>query len=201
MRNLSVVNHRISGEIQYGFALWSIWEIYAGLKFDSTRSLSTPHLIQLICGTQPFSTKIITVSCVQSLGFASIIMGGLFRIWAMKTLGRFFTFHLAIRTHHTLITDGPYRWVRHPSYTAFYFLVPGVNMVLLSGHIARSMGLLESCFPWLAGMAVLASPVSFHMRFTKRRVRNEEEVLAEGFGKEWVAYTRRTPYKTIPWVS
>lgn len=40
-----------------------------------------------------------------------------FRLWAMRTLGEYFTFQVMIREDHKLISHGPYKYLMHPSYT------------------------------------------------------------------------------------
>lgn len=44
-------------------------------------------------------------------------IGGYIRWTCYCALGRLFTFEMSIRDDHTLVTDGPYAWVRHPGYT------------------------------------------------------------------------------------
>jgi protein-S-isoprenylcysteine O-methyltransferase Ste14 len=50
------------------------------------------------------------------------------RLWSFRTLGRYFTF--AIETSHDqpLITAGPYRVIRHPSYAALLVALIGVGV-------------------------------------------------------------------------
>ncbi len=52
--------------------------------------------------------------------------GSSLRLWAMHTLGRFFTFEVTIRKKHELVTTGPYRWLIHPSYTGLILSIPGL---------------------------------------------------------------------------
>jgi len=50
------------------------------------------------------------------LGMASALM----LVWVHHELGRNFSGTLHLRAEHTLVTSGPYRWIRHPMYTALY---------------------------------------------------------------------------------
>lgn len=45
----------------------------------------------------------------------------------MEALGNLFTFEVMIRKNHKLITDGPYAYLMHPSYT-------GINLFLKDNH-------------------------------------------------------------------
>ena len=49
-------------------------------------------------------------------GLAIFVCGVALRMWAIATLGRLFTYDVAIQAGHRVVTSGPYRWVRHPSY-------------------------------------------------------------------------------------
>jgi len=53
-------------------------------------------------------------------------------VWVHQNLGQYFSPLLTLRDDHTLVTQGPYRWVRHPMYTAFYLLHAAV--LLLSAN-------------------------------------------------------------------
>ncbi|RKP24956.1 hypothetical protein SYNPS1DRAFT_9231, partial [Syncephalis pseudoplumigaleata] len=39
------------------------------------------------------------------------------RAWSMRELGRFFTFQIGVSKDQHIVKTGPYRYVRHPSYT------------------------------------------------------------------------------------
>ncbi len=54
---------------------------------------------------------------LRFLGIAIFAAGLAMRWYAIVHLGRFFTVNVAIAASHRLIDTGPYRFVRHPSYT------------------------------------------------------------------------------------
>jgi protein-S-isoprenylcysteine O-methyltransferase Ste14 len=73
-------------------------------------------------------------------GLALMCAGIAVRQWAVATLGRFFTIDVRVQPDQTVVDGGPYRWVRHPSYTglialgnsaalAVAFLVPTAGLV------------------------------------------------------------------------
>ncbi|SPO38694.1 uncharacterized protein PSFLO_04173 [Pseudozyma flocculosa] len=67
--------------------------------------------------------------------------GGWLRLRCYRELGRFFTFAIGIRKEHKVIQTGPYRYVRHPSYTALSILLLSQALVHLAASPAA--GLLE----------------------------------------------------------
>ncbi|KAI0747209.1 hypothetical protein C8Q80DRAFT_827657 [Daedaleopsis nitida] len=73
------------------------------------------------------------------------ILGGFIRVWCHRTLGPFFTWELALRDEHKLITQGPYSIVRHPSYTGWILLTTGNFLLLYSrGSLFRETALSDS---------------------------------------------------------
>jgi protein-S-isoprenylcysteine O-methyltransferase Ste14 len=51
-----------------------------------------------------------------------------FRLWAIHTLGRFFRGVVHVQADHEVVRHGPYRWLRHPSYTGALVAVVGVAL-------------------------------------------------------------------------
>ncbi len=93
--------------------------------------------------------------------------------WAHVALGRHWSGLLEIHTDHILVTSGPYRYVRHPMYSAF--LLSGIGFFFLSAN-------------WIVGLIYL-SAMAF-MYFT--RVSAEEEMMIEHFGEVYKLYMART---------
>lgn len=114
-----------------------------------------------------------------------------------KTLGRFFTFEIAIRPRHELITNGPYAWVRHPSYTGIYLTLLGATVSLCAPRTW-----LFECGISNRGAIVLVSlwllKCAFVFRGMNFRLRIEDEVLKEAFGDSWDEYAMRVPYNFVP---
>src|SRR5205809_5988841 len=69
----------------------------------------------------------------RSCAFAGVVLfvaGLLLRWWAIVTLGRFFTVDVTIEKDHELVERGPFRMVRHPSYTGLLLAFAGLALSL-----------------------------------------------------------------------
>ena len=110
---------------------------------------------------------------LRLLGAPVAAVGVVLLWWVLSTLGRNFSMSLAIKRGQTLVTDGPYRWVRHPLYTAF---------------LAAFTGLALVCANWFVG---LAAGLGFGAAMLIRTP-DEERMLVEEFGDEYRAYMART---------
>ena len=106
-------------------------------------------------------------------GLIFMIVGQLLRWWAIATLGRLFTVNVAIRAGHQLIESGPYRYVRHPSYTA-----------ILLFHLGAALCLCNAL-----SLIVLTVPTTVALL---NRIRVEEDVLLSGLGGRYREYVTRT---------
>jgi protein-S-isoprenylcysteine O-methyltransferase Ste14 len=87
-------------------------------------------------------------------------------------LGKNLTDTVVTRTKHTLVTVGPYRWIRHPLYTSAALLVLGSSLVA------------ANWFFFVTGCVVMLLLVI--------RTRKEEENLVARFGDDYQSYMRRT---------
>ena len=65
-------------------------------------------------------------------GLALMAAGIFIRQWAIFVLGRFFTPDVRVQPGQTVIDRGPYRWVRHPSYTGMILVFVGIGLALTS---------------------------------------------------------------------
>jgi protein-S-isoprenylcysteine O-methyltransferase Ste14 len=114
------------------------------------------------------------------LGVLVLVSALLLFFHTHRRLGRFWSVTLEIRQNHGLVTDGIYRFVRHPMYSA-YFLWALSQALLLPN--------------WIAGPAGL---VGFGTLFAFR-VRREERMMLAAFGDVYAEYAARTK-RIIPGV-
>jgi protein-S-isoprenylcysteine O-methyltransferase Ste14 len=92
--------------------------------------------------------------------------------WVFSTIGKNITPTVETRENHELVTNGPYRWVRHPMYSV------GTSFFISLSVLAAN---------WLMGLASLLVLAMLLVRLPK-----EEAKLIERFGNEYREYMKRT---------
>ena len=92
--------------------------------------------------------------------------------WVHRTLGKNWSMPGEIKEMQDLITDGPYRWVRHPMYSTLFVWTPAYFLMSANWFIG---------FAWLA-LGLLSAMM----------VKDEEASLIEKFGEAYRAYMKRT---------
>jgi protein-S-isoprenylcysteine O-methyltransferase Ste14 len=61
-------------------------------------------------------------------GVAVTGAGVVLRQWAIRTLGPYFVCRVLVQPGQTVVSSGPYRWLRHPSYTGLWLEMVGVGL-------------------------------------------------------------------------
>ncbi|EPQ51452.1 ICMT-domain-containing protein [Gloeophyllum trabeum ATCC 11539] len=130
-------------------------------------------------------------------GVTLMVLGCVLRKWCYRTLGRLFTFEVSIDPSHRLVTEGPYAYVRHPSYTGIFLVLAGATTVMCSKNSwLRQCGVMErggavTLIMWLALCAWSGNCL-------RQRLEVEDGELKVKFGKIWEDYAARVPYTLIP---
>jgi protein-S-isoprenylcysteine O-methyltransferase Ste14 len=137
----------------------------AALNISSLESLSFP-------GGKTFT--------VFFSGLGIMLLGFGLRLWAIRTLGKFFRTTLQVDQGQQVVNRGPYRLVRHPSYAGALLICAGLGIALQN---------------WLS----LASAVLLPLMVYVYRIGAEEKMLIDALGQEYLRYREHTK-KLIPWV-
>lgn len=109
-----------------------------------------------------------------------MLFGIALRWYSAGILGKYFTFDIAIHGGHALIEAGPYRYIRHPSYSGALLTLLGFGMAL--GNWA---GLA-------AGLSCLGAAYAY-------RIPIEEDALTAALGDSYRQYMRRT-WRLVPFL-
>jgi protein-S-isoprenylcysteine O-methyltransferase len=143
----------------------------------------TVYLTMLLGVLEGFWLEYPESMSLDALAWAALalsVLGALLRAWAVVELGRFFTWHVRVVEEHSVVSTGPYRMLRHPSYTGAWFLYVGA-LVFMHAYISAA----------LCGVLLLAAFL--------RRIRYEEAILHTNLGEAYAAYCRRVK-RLVPYV-
>ena len=113
-------------------------------------------------------------------GMVLFVAGLLLRWWAIVTLGRFFTVDVTIEKDHELVERGPFRVMRHPSYT---------------GVLLAFVGFALSLGNWVALIVILVPIVAAFIH----RMNVEEDALSGALGQQYIDYMGRTK-RLVPFI-
>lgn len=107
------------------------------------------------------------------LGIGLMLGGVAFRWWAIASLGKFFTFDVAVQSSQKVVDTGPYRYIRHPSYTGALMTQVGIGLAL--GNWAGLLALM------------LCMAIAYAYRISV-----EEKALIAALGEPYKQYMQRT---------
>ena len=119
-------------------------------------------------------------AAVFSVGVVVLVGGLVLRGWSILTLGNYFTGRVIVSPDQPVVTAGPYRLLRHPSYTGFLLACVGVGLASAN---------------WVSLAAIVLLPLAVLCW----RIRVEETALAEIVGDRYRAYAAQHK-RLVPFV-
>ena len=122
----------------------------------------------------------ITSSGIRWLGLFIMLLSLMLRFWSMQVLGEYYTRTLRVTDSQTIVSQGPYRVIRHPGYLGTIFV--WIGFALAVGN-------------WIATiiLAFLLFGVYGY------RIRSEESMLMDRFGNGYQEYRKQT-WRLIPFI-
>jgi protein-S-isoprenylcysteine O-methyltransferase Ste14 len=135
-------------------------------------------IVQGICWIPIFRYFDIELPIVFWTGIAISIFGLLLRHWSINILGKYFRTTVEIENGQRVIQKGPYKYIRHPSYSGIILFFIGYGLV--------AQNLLSLLF----SVALPTIALIY-------RIKVEEVELVRGLGSEYEEYQKRTK-KIIP---
>lgn len=124
------------------------------------------------------SDLLIPIEFIKPLGFILFVLGMLLFTFAAATLKEAFLGNVEPVTE-TLVTTGPYKYVRHPIYLGMVISVLGLSLGM------------KSVWGLICAIAIFV-PLGIY------RARLEEKALEEAFGDEWNDYVTQTYFMFPP---
>jgi protein-S-isoprenylcysteine O-methyltransferase Ste14 len=107
------------------------------------------------------------------VGIALMIGGIILRQWSVAILGNYFSMLVSVQKEQSIVKRGPYRFVRHPSYTGALLTIIGIGLAVQSWG---AMLVLVLIFGIVYGY----------------RIHVEENALVTHFGEEYISYMKET---------
>jgi len=135
-----------------------------GLGIATTAYLVAPSSVQWAVFPVQFAFR--------WFGVVISFVSSLLMYWTMSSLGKNLTDTVVTRAEATLITHGPYHWVRHPFYVTAALLMGSVTLLAAN---------------WLIGLASLLVLALLAVRTPK-----EEQRLIDKFGQQYRDYMAKT---------
>ncbi|XP_031473705.1 probable protein-S-isoprenylcysteine O-methyltransferase isoform X1 [Nymphaea colorata] len=148
----------------------------------SSLLISKQYLLAMICALIEYVAELMLFRelkeqwWVSNLGLALVVIGELIRKVAVITAGNAFTHNIRIyyQENHQLVTDGIYRFVRHPGYCGFFIWAIGTQIMLCNPICIVGFTFVTWCF-------------------FSRRIRYEEFFLRQFFGQQYEVYAQKVP--------
>lgn len=119
------------------------------------------------------------VEILRYFGLVLFAVGFIGMTWAEASLGKQFSVQVTIQNSHRLVTDGPYRYMRHPRYLGIMLFTTGISLVFRG---------------WLA--LILVAVLTLVLIW---RIHDEEALMQQEFGTDWETYSQRS-WRLIPFV-
>jgi protein-S-isoprenylcysteine O-methyltransferase Ste14 len=117
---------------------------------------------------------------VFTLGILLMVLGVVFRWYAIQILGKYFTFQISTQREQIVVQKGPYRFIRHPSYTGTLITMFGLGLAFTN---------------WSSLVCLLIAGLIGY----SYRAHVEEAVLISELGDPYKEYMQRTK-RFIPFV-
>ena len=168
-------------------AIYGLSELYLAITRQSRRALSRDRnsllLLWIVIAVSVFlAVQMVWIARDATVpspagfyifGFLLFLFGLALRWFSIGYLGRHFTGNVAVNPEQKVVDSGPYRYIRHPSYTGALLAFIGFGCCLQN---------------WLS-ILFLTVPIIAAFLW---RIRIEEAALLEAIGDDYADYMRRT---------
>jgi protein-S-isoprenylcysteine O-methyltransferase Ste14 len=159
----------VSRDSRFGLQPWQGWIVAAAGVW----------LLQTLVPRSTWAAVSFRNDLLADVGLVILVGSTMFALWARWTLGKMWSSVPALREHHELHTDGPYRFTRHPIYT-------GILGMLLGSALVAGFGGVVVALLVFGGVFLV-------------RIPREEKLMLETFGEQYVRYQHDVP-RLVPFL-
>lgn len=169
--------------------------IYSTFLHHALVAAAPPTVLPLVCPKGVANPALFAWNAYTGTVIGLIALFAPIRLGAYKHLGKNFTYSLA--APNRLVTEGVYAWVQHPSYTGLIVVVYATMALFcrwdasVACYMPDFVAWFIAAVPFPTLMAVSVA-VAGLIKLITTRVRQEEAMLKELFGDEWVQWNART---------
>jgi len=120
------------------YLLWMITELRVTKKDVNTGGKKTSDFMTCQLYGAGQALTVFTALWFQSIwqvpnvahfvGLSIFLFGGLYRLWAIRTLGRYYSHRVRTVSRHQIVASGPYKFTRHPAYTGMIIANAGISI-------------------------------------------------------------------------
>ena len=138
--------------------------------------VSTFSLIALIVGVFQIGTLeyLEEYNIIRYIGAAVYLVFSWVQVWAFKTLGENYSQDILIKINHKLVTNGPFKFIRHPQYLC--------QLLVDLGGAAATLSYV------VGGLAIIEIPIYI------MRASIEDKLLAKHFTEEFSAHKKKSGF-------
>jgi len=189
MLPLIATNHTAALLLDAAYVIWLLPELFYSFRHKVSADLKTNDRysggVLVVCiWIGIYAAHVLAWTEIQyftffhpvvifAVGIVLMAVGVIFRWYAIRVLGKYFTLRILIQPGQAVVQNGPYRWIRHPSYT---------------GTLLTMFGLGLACTNWLSLIGVLAAGLIGY----SYRVKVEEAALLNALGEPYRNYMQHT---------
>jgi len=162
---LFLLKNRHSSESTRNFDRGTLIKFWIILPLSITLAFQAPMIFPK--GNIDLGRSLLIIGCSIS------VFGLFFRWYSIRKLGKWFTVDVSLKDNQILIKDGPYKFIRNPSYTGAILTIVGVGLIL-SNFLSIFILLFSSIYLFII------------------RMNAEESALSGKFGSEWDNYCAKS---------
>lgn len=138
-------SHFVASTLTFLFCAWILSEfinsMWSRKNAQSTKKEKGSYRIVIVASYAVLiiafmfrSSEIGTISgSMQYIGLIMLISGILLREWSIWVLGKYFTVRVQVSDNAKLVTEGPYKYLRHPAYTGGFLTFTGIPLAIGPG--------------------------------------------------------------------